>query len=223
MDDSNLTEQTTRYAYRNHPHGIGESQPLDFHSPYGCSKGTADQYVRDYNRIYDIPSVVFRQSCIYGPHQFGIEDQGWVAWFVIAALSGNPITVYGDGKQVRDVLHVHDLVRAYELAADCPERVNGKIYNIGGGTRYTLSIIELLFYLERRLGHSLGVTFAPWRAGDQRVYISDVRRVQRDLDWSPSIEPLAGVDALLQWVDQHRPLLAKALHIEMFPVMQVNP
>ena len=140
-----------RYAYVDRPHGIPESEPLDFLSPYGCSKGTADQYTLDFARIYNIPTVSFRQSCIYGPRQFGVEDQGWVAWFAIASLLGRDITIYGDGKQVRDVLHVQDLVRAYEAAIRAPEKVAGQAFNVGGGPDHTLSLLELVELLERRL------------------------------------------------------------------------
>src|SRR5215212_1524192 len=133
MDDVPLVEDATRWLYADLEHGCSESQPLDFHSPYGCSKGTGDQYVRDYSRIYGLRSVVFRQSCIYGPRQFGIEDQGWVAWFIIAAVTGRPITIYGDGKQVRDILNVDDLLNAYDAAIQNIEVASGKVYNIGGG------------------------------------------------------------------------------------------
>ncbi len=133
MEDVLVVEEATRWRYANLPKGCPETQPLDFHSPYGCSKGTGDQYVRDYARIYGLRSVVFRQSCIYGPRQFGVEDQGWLAWMTIAAVTGRQITIYGDGKQVRDVLHVDDLVAAYDLATEKIERASGQIYNVGGG------------------------------------------------------------------------------------------
>src|SRR5262245_52304365 len=133
LEDIGTVEGEFRYELRDVPFGVPESRPLDFHSPYGCSKGAADQYVRDYSRIYDIPAVVFRMSCIYGPRQFGNEDQGWVAHFMIAAATGRPLTIYGDGKQVRDVLFVEDLVKALRLAADRIDRSAGQLYNLGGG------------------------------------------------------------------------------------------
>src|SRR5512141_1812057 len=139
MDDVEIIEEATRWRYKDLINGASESQPLDFHSPYGNSKGSGDQYVRDYARIYDLPTVVFRQSCIYGPRQFGVEDQGWMAWFVIAAVTGRPITIYGDGKQVRDVLHVDDLVEGYDLAVEKIDRAGGQIYNMGGGPRNVLA------------------------------------------------------------------------------------
>src|SRR5574342_645604 len=131
MDDVALVEEPTRWRYADLPHGCSEAQPLDFHSPYGCSKGAADQYVRDYARIYGLHTVVFRQSCIYGPRQFGIEDQGWLAWMIIAAVTGRQITIYGAGKQVRDVLHVSDLLDAYDVAIEKIDNVKGQVYNVG--------------------------------------------------------------------------------------------
>ncbi|HLF01394.1 MAG TPA: NAD-dependent epimerase/dehydratase family protein, partial [Anaerolineales bacterium] len=133
MEDVRVSEESTRYRYTDLPLGLPETQPLDFHSPYGCSKGAGDQYVRDYARIYNLPTVVFRQSSIYGTRQFGVEDQGWLADFVIATVKGHPLNIYGDGKQVRDMLWVDDLLDAYEIALKHPEKIAGKIYNVGGG------------------------------------------------------------------------------------------
>lgn len=133
MEEVKTVEKDTRYEYADYPQGIPETLSLDFHSPYGCSKGAGDQYVRDYYRIYGIPSVVLRQSCIYGPRQFGVEDQGWVAWFIIAAVTGRPITIYGDGKQVRDILFVEDLMDAYDLSVEHIDQVAGQVFNVGGG------------------------------------------------------------------------------------------
>src|SRR5262245_40595332 len=140
MEDVAVVERTTRYEYRDLPDGVAESRPLDFHSPYGCSKGAADQYVRDYHRIYGLPTVVFRMSCIYGPRQFGNEDQGWVAHFLIAGLTEQPLKIYGDGKQVRDLLFVEDLVRALRLAAKKIDATAGQVFNIGGGPANSLSV-----------------------------------------------------------------------------------
>src|SRR4030067_515592 len=133
MEELRVKRVKKRYIYVDYPFGISESFPLDFHSPYGCSKGTADQYVRDYQRIYSLPTVVFRQSCIYGPRQFGVEDQGWVAWFIIAATLGRKITIFGDGKQVRDVLYIDDLVNLFDVTLKKISVASGKIYNVGGG------------------------------------------------------------------------------------------
>ncbi len=157
LDDLRVTRRDGRWAFADAPRGIAEDRPLDFHSPYGCSKGAADQYVRDYARIYGLRTMVFRKSCIYGPRQFGMEDQGWVAWFTLAALHDRPITIYGDGRQVRDVLYIEDLVRAYVAAARRIERLPGHIFNIGGGPGFTMSLRELLAILERLLGRSIPV------------------------------------------------------------------
>lgn len=193
-----------RYAYTNRPHGIGESEPLDFLSPYGCSKGAADQYVLDFARIYKIPAASFRQSCIYGPRQFGVEDQGWVAWFAIASLLGRNITIYGDGKQVRDVLHVDDLVMAYEAAIRAPDRIAGQAFNVGGGPDRIMSLLDLIALLEERLKKKIPLRWDAWRPGDQEVYISDVRKLAQALDWKPEIDPAKGVGALIDWVAQNR-------------------
>ena len=194
----------TRHRYTNRPFGIDESEPLDFLSPYGCSKGAADQYTLDYARMYGIPAAAFRQSCIYGPRQFGIEDQGWVAWFAIAALLGRDITIFGDGKQVRDVLHVEDLVRAYEAAILAPDRIAGQAFNVGGGPRRVISLLDLVEMLERRLGHKIPLKWGDWRPGDQRAYVSDIRKLESALDWTPSIDVERGIDQLLDWVGKNR-------------------
>jgi CDP-paratose 2-epimerase len=200
MEDVQVVSNTDRYCYRDLPHGIGENQRLDFHSPYGCSKGAADQYVRDYSRIYGLRTVTFRQSCIYGPHQFGIEDQGWVAWFGLCNLSGNRVTVYGDGKQVRDVLFVSDLIAVYDAAVERIEQATGRVYNIGGGPGSTLSLLELLVLLERITGRKTESSFADWRPGDQRVYISDIRKACQELGWMPAVDPQHGVRSMLAWM-----------------------
>lgn len=207
MEDMAVIEESTRYNYRDFPHGIPESRPLDFHSPYGCSKGTGDQYVRDYARIYGLRTVVFRQSAIYGPRQFGIEDQGWIAWFVIASVTGKAITIYGDGKQVRDVLYVDDLVDAYEAAIARIDRAAGQVFNVGGGSNNVLSIwSEFGPMLEELLGHDVKVGRGEWRPGDQRIYVSDIRKAQNLLDWSPRVAPIDGVRRVYEWVVSHRTL-----------------
>ncbi|RME12423.1 MAG: SDR family NAD(P)-dependent oxidoreductase [Ardenticatenia bacterium] len=209
MEDVGVVEEATRYRYAHLPFGVPETQPLDFHSPYGCSKGAGDQYVRDYHRIYGIRSVVMRQSCIYGYRQFGIEDQGWVAWFIIAALKGRPITIYGDGKQVRDVLFIDDLLDAYDAAVAHIDRTAGNVYNIGGGPENTMSIwAEFGPLLERLLGRTIPVTYADWRPGDQRVYISDIRKAERDFGWRPKIGVEEGVTRLFHWVRDNMHLFA---------------
>mgnify|MGYP000868632320 FL=1 len=201
MENVRVVEKETRYDYADLPEGASEDQLLDFHSPYGCSKGCGDQYVRDYARIYDLPSVVFRQSCIYGRRQFGVEDQGWVAWFVIAALTGKPISIYGDGKQVRDILFVDDLCDAYDAAFQNISQVKGQIFNIGGGRKNTISVWhEFKPILERLLGGEVKHTFGDWRPGDQPVFISDIRKAQRMLDWTPRVDVEEGISELFHWV-----------------------
>ena len=174
----------TRYeAVASRFQGVTEEEPLDFHSPYGCSKGTADQYVRDYARIYGLPTVVFRMSCIAGPRQFGNEDQGWVAHFLYSALAGLPINVYGDGRQVRDVLHVHDLVAAMMAASEHRRRTRGQIFNLGGGMTRSTSVLEMLRSIETQLGHPLDLRYSRVRPGDQPLYISDTGKLERATGW----------------------------------------
>ncbi len=163
--------------------GVDESEPLDFHSPYGCSKGAADQYVRDYGRIYDLPTVVFRMSCIAGPRQFGNEDQGWVAHFLYSVLAGAPITIYGDGYQVRDILHVHDVVDAMLAARNHQAHTRGQIYNLGGGMSRATSVIEMLRAIERLTGRPLRLEHAATRPGDQPLYISQTARLEQHTGW----------------------------------------
>jgi CDP-paratose 2-epimerase len=204
MEGVKVEERRGRYEYVDRPEGIPETQPLDFHSPYGCSKGCGDQYVVDYSRIYGLHTVVCRQSCIYGPHQFGIEDQGWVAWFAIRALQGKPVTIYGDGMQVRDVLFVEDLISAYEGAIDAIETTSGNAYNIGGGPEFTLSLLELVAVLEELLGVRLKASFEDWRPGDQRIYVSDIGKAKRDFGWMPRVDVETGVRRLVSWLEHDR-------------------
>lgn len=184
LDGVPVHARDTRYeAVTSGFQGVTEAETLDFHSPYGCSKGTADQYVRDYARIYGLPTVVFRMSCIAGPRQFGNEDQGWVAHFLYSALAGLPITVYGDGRQVRDVLHVHDLTDAMLAAREHRRTTRGQIYNLGGGPSRSVSVIELLRSIEKQLGRPLDIRFSKTRPGDQPLYISDTSKLERDTGW----------------------------------------
>ena len=194
----------SRYAYVDRPFGISETEPLDFLSPYGCSKGAADQYALDFARIYQIPATSFRQSCIYGPRQFGVEDQGWIAWFAIASLLGRDITIFGDGKQVRDVLHVDDLLRAYEAAIRAPDKVAQQAFNIGGGPDQILSLLDLIGMLEKRLGRKIPLRWDEWRPGDQQVFVSDIRKLDAALGWKPEIGVRDGVSRLIDWVAQNR-------------------
>ncbi len=207
LEDVKVAEGEESYYFPENQDGITESQLMDFHSPYGCSKGAGDQYVRDYHRIFGLPTVVFRQSCIYGPHQFGIEDQGWVAWFVIAAVTGKPISIYGDGKQVRDLLYVDDLLTAYDLAAANIDKTAGQIYNIGGGKKNTLSIWKQFGpLLEKELGQEIPVSWEPWRPGDQRIFVADIQKAARDFGWKPEIDVEVGIHRLFDWVRANQDL-----------------
>jgi len=206
MEDQGVTLRDGRYAYSNLPHGVNEGVQLDFHSPYGCSKGGADQYVRDYHRIYGLRSVVFRQSCIYGYRQFGLEDQGWVAWFIIASQLKRPISLYGDGRQVRDILFVDDLVDAYEAAYERIDQVAGQVFNVGGGPSNTISLLDLLEYLGRKQGAPVPYTTMNWRPGDQRVFVSDNRRAANQLEWTLKTGWQRGLDLLYAWVAENKHL-----------------
>jgi len=209
MEEVEVVEQGTRWYYKDLPFGAAETQPLDFHSPYGCSKGAGDQYMRDYHRIYGLRSVVFRQSCIYGPRQFGVEDQGWLAWLTIAAVTGRPIVIYGDGKQVRDVLHVDDLLDVYDLAIEKIEIAAGQVYNIGGGAGNVLSVwAEFGPILEQLAGRKIPVGAGDWRPGDQRVFVADIRKAALELGWSPKISMEAGVEKLFAWVNENKDLFS---------------
>jgi len=206
LPDLQVERRGKRYCFREGAQGVDETRPLDFHSPYGCSKGAADQYVRDYARIYNIPTVVFRMSCIYGPRQFGNEDQGWVAHFVISALKGAGLTIYGDGMQARDVLYVRDLVDAFEKAALRIERTAGQVYNIGGGPENVVSLAELMDLLEERLGREIPRNHSQWRPGDQKLYVSNVRKAERGFGWKPTVRVDEGVEKLIEWVRGSREL-----------------
>ena len=208
LADEPLVELETRWSFAERPEGIDEGQPLDLLSPYGCSNGCADQYVLDYHRTFGVPGVVLRQSCIYGERQLGAEDQGWVAWLVIAAVLGRPITVFGDGKQVRDLLHVDDLVDAYLAVVANIDAAAGHAYNIGGGPRNTLSVwAEFAPLLRQRLEGDLpSVRHEPARPGDQRAFWCALGAAERDLGWSPRIGVDEGLDRLVRWVLEEREL-----------------
>lgn len=203
LPDVKLRLNNARYEPENQhlrKHGISENRPLDFHSPYGCSKGTADQYVLDYARTFGLPAVVFRMSCIYGLHQYGNEDQGWVAHFLIRALQGQPITLYGDGMQVRDILFIEDLVNAFMLAQENMSRLSGSAFNMGGGPANTISLLELLDHMQSMLGRRPDVRFGAWRPGDQRYYVSDTAKFSAATGWRAQVSVTEGLQRLCAWL-----------------------
>jgi CDP-paratose 2-epimerase len=202
-----LRTNETRYFPENkhvREHGVDESQPLDFHSPYGCSKGAADQYILDYARSFGLNMVVFRMSCIYGPHQFGTEDQGWVAHFLIRALENKPIVIYGNGKQVRDILFVEDLVDAFLLASKNMQTISGNVFNIGGGPKNTISLIEILDIIKEKTGKEIDITYEDWRTGDQQYYVSNTAKFRKATGWSPRYSAAEGIEALMNWLCENR-------------------
>jgi len=203
LETLGVVEEESRYSYEKLTGGIPETMPLDFYSPYGCSKGAADQYVHDYGRIYGLKTIVFRNSCIYGPRQFGVEDQGWLAWFVIAALKNKELKIYGDGKQVRDVLHVSDLIKAMMLSCTKSEAY-GQVFNMGGGPENSISVWkEFAPLLKKLTGNDLRVTYHPWRPGDQKIYISDTSHARQVLGWKPKIGVESGIRDLYKWVSSN--------------------
>ncbi|MCC2668682.1 MAG: NAD-dependent epimerase/dehydratase [Armatimonadetes bacterium] len=202
LEDVHVVCDGDRYSYEDLPNGVPETRTLDFHSPYGCSKGAADQYVRDYSRIYGMRTVVFRMSCIYGPHQCGNEDQGWVAHFAREGLAGHGLNIYGDGRQVRDILYVEDLVRAFSTAADQISVTSGEVFNIGGGPSNTVSLRELIAHLEQLCETDIPVTYEDWRPGDQRIYVTDIARAAAVFGWQPQISKTEGVRKLVDWFKQ---------------------
>jgi CDP-paratose 2-epimerase len=206
LQDGALRKHGRRYEPINRAlllEGINEDCPLAFYSPYGCSKGAADQYVMDYARVYGLPAVVFRMSCIYGPHQCGTEDQGWVVHFLMRALARKPITLYGNGLQVRDILFVHDLVNALLLAQTHMPTLAGQVFNMGGGIANTTSLLELLAIIAEIQGQKPVIRFAAWRPGDQKYYASDIRRFNAATGWVPQVSVRQGVAALYTWLVQH--------------------
>lgn len=207
LENLPIAETKRNYKFSNLKWGVSEERNLDFHSPYGCSKGTADQYVRDYSRIYGLNTIVFRQSCIYGPRQFGVEDQGWVAWFLIALAMGKKITIYGNGKQVRDLLYVNDLIRAYDMAIKNIKSTKGQIYNIGGGRKNTISIwYEFKPILEDLFKRKIDADFSDFRPGDQPIFVSDIRKAKKDFGWEPKVNVRQGIGKLFHWVQENKNL-----------------
>lgn len=203
LDHLKISELQDRYQFESIDTGVNEKMPLDFHSPYGCSKGAVDQYVIDYARIYSLQTATFRQSCIFGPRQFGSEDQGWISWFIYAALRDKKITLYGNGKQVRDVLYIDDLIRAYELAINNPEKIKGKAFNIGGGYSNSISLLEFIKVLSKIMKKNIPFCFSDSRPGDQKIYISDIERISSLLGWEPKVSIDDGVKNLFEWTKEN--------------------
>ena len=209
LDDYQVATTRTRHHFRD-VEGVSEDQPLDFHSPYGCSKGAADQYVHDYARMFDIPAVVFRMSCIAGARQFGNEDQGWVAHFLYSALQRNPLVIYGNGKQLRDVLCVDDLVRAFEAVRTNIHSTRGQVYNVGGGAENTVSLLELLAELETLLGFPAPHMFDEPRPGDQLVYVTNYAKLKRDTGWKPQVSVRQTLERIQDWWERNREAIEPA-------------
>ncbi len=210
----------TRYRFADRQ-GISELQPLDFYSPYGCSKGAADQYVRDYARMFDIPAVVFRMSCVAGPRQFGTEDQGWVAHFLYSALASRPVVIYGDGRQVRDVLCVDDLLRAFAAVRQAPSPADARIYNVGGGPGNAVSLLELIAEVQRLTGRKLQTVTDQRRPGDQLVYVTDISRIRHDTGWEPHVSLLQTLERIYDWWKRNRELFPQAVPAPTSPVAAI--
>lgn len=210
LGDLSLVEQKTRYVpgdTKLAQLGVGEDRSLEFCSPYGCSKGAADQYVLEYARTFELPACVFRMSCIYGPHQHGTEDQGWVAHFLISALEDKEITIYGDGRQIRDLLFIDDLVDAFLLASQRIQGVRGQAFNIGGGPNNTSSLLEMISLIGKIANRSPSITFAAPRPSDQLYYVSDTRKFTKATGWQPSTSVHKGLTHLHAWLKANRPEL----------------
>jgi len=207
VNNIHINETPSRYVFQDKKFnsGIPETFSIDQceHTPYGCSKLTADLYVQDYAIRNEINAGIFRMSCIYGTRQFGVEDQGWVAWFCIATMLGHPITIYGDGKQVRDILYVSDLVHAFDSFIAKSQDLKWGVFNMGGGVNFTISLIELLDLLKEYTNKQSQITFENWRPSDQKVYISDIQKAEKTLNWKPQVTPKEGVQNIVAWIDEN--------------------
>ncbi len=204
LENFTVREEENKYTFSDASliQGVSEKINLDFHSPYGCSKGTADQYFIDYARIYNLKTLVFRQSCIYGPRQWGTEDQGWIFHFLKLAYQKNTLKIFGNGKQVRDLLYIDDLINAYELAITNIEKTSGQAYNIGGGLKNSISLLEAIDVISQILNSEVKTEFFEPRPGDQKVFISNNSKALKDFGWSPEVSVSQGLEKLLEWVKQ---------------------
>ncbi len=203
VNNCNVIEKDSRYIFTaENSNGISENFNIDLceHTPYGTSKLCSDLYVQEYGHLYGIKTAVFRMSCIYGPRQFGVEDQGWVAHFIISALTNKKLKIYGNGKQVRDILYISDLIEAYNLFIQSADKINHDVFCLGGGTENTLSLLELIEIIKKETGQVIKFEFDEWRPSDQKVYISDISKAKRILNWKPKINPVEGVKNLIKWV-----------------------
>lgn len=207
LENIKIKLKKNEYMYCRKKNGIDEKNNINFVTPYGCSKGAADLYCQDYAKTYGLKTIVMRQSCIYGPMQLGLEDQGWVAWLSIAALKKRKITIFGNGKQVRDLLYVEDLVSAYILAMKSYKKTSGKVYNIGGGKKYKISILNYIFLLEKILGKKISFNFDKERTGDQKVFVSDNTRAFKDFTWKPSTSVEDGVRKMITWLKDQKNII----------------
>jgi len=206
LEHYTFEEQATRYVVPEMPDGCDENERLNFHSPYGCSKGSADQYILDFSRLFGIKGIVFRHSTIYGGRQFATYDQGWIGWFCQQALEikknpeREPFTISGNGKQVRDVLHVDDAVRLYTSCIDLADKLKGNVFNIGGGMKNSLSLLELFAMLERRLGIEMQYRQLPPRESDQKVFVANINKINKLTGWTPRVSKEMGIDKMLEWL-----------------------
>lgn len=206
VNNCEVIEKDTRYSFsEEYINGISEDFPIDLceHTPYGASKLCSDIYFQEYGQLYGLKTAVFRMSCIYGSRQFGVEDQGWVAHFVISAITGKKLKIYGNGKQVRDVLYVTDLIKAYDSFVQNADKIKHDVFCIGGGVENTLSLMELIKILEEELNKKIEYEFLDWRPSDQKVYISNITKAKSRLNWSPEIKPIEGVKLLINWVKKN--------------------
>lgn len=202
-----LIEKKQGFEFEKEKKGIGESMPLDFQTPYGCSKGGADQYVKEYGKLYGLKNIIFRLSCIYGPKQLGLEAQGWVAWFAIAALFEKPIKIYGNGKQVRDLLYIDDLTNAIQTAME--KKCFGETFNIGGGKENTASLLKVIEIIEEKTGKKMKKSFYDWRPGDQKAYYSDNSKAEQYLNWVPQTSIEKGIGKTIEWVEKNKNTIKK--------------
>ena len=212
VSNKKIFKNKKRYCFLGKTKCIDENYPMDFYSPYGCSKGIADQYARDYSRIYNLDTIVLRLSCIYGNMQFGIEDHGWITWLIIQSYFDKKIKIFGDGKQVRDVLFINDLVRLFYKLSKSKKNTN-KIYNVGGGIKNSLSLLELIEILDKKLNKKNKYKKFNWRPGDQKIFISNISKIKNEYNWYPKINVSQGLDKVINWVNKNETNIKKILKI----------